>query len=351
MPLIYMETEQVRNTGQLVWQFVTHLDDAADGLSSAWHVLQDSWEGGHSKEQFGDEISRLLQALRVAAEEGSDLAHRIQLEVDEWEKVDRLGVSHLSKVVSIGTQTVVPLVVGPLSAQTILEPLKNFEVLGNGVLELADLLTYKDYRNIGRALNELSGNMKAGWVGEMDGLGHLLRSKVAETGMDFFSAGLNIGENLLDGDSVERAIGTGLIEFAIEEGVEKLIVHGVGVAISAVAVGAPTAGVGTLVYLAYEAELIRWRGIASGLDQLGMDEAATTINSVVDTVDIDTYLQPISEKISDAIYDFGEHYYNNPDQIVPDLQNTANTVNRYATGMVDGIEVMLGRETHFWDDL
>lgn len=163
------------------------------------------------------------------------------------------------------------------------------------------------WKGFGRYLNSLIGNKKAGWVGTMDRLGHIIKNKTVqkvETG-GAFSLGV-IGD-LLEGDRWDRAIGSEVIEVAAETSLPILIggavggivgsfVGGVG-AVPGVVIGAK---IGMGVYTAYQSfqsALVVGHIFSVGLQIAGATEDAIWLQNTLDKVDV-------GERIGDDLYDW-----------------------------------------------
>ncbi len=91
MPILHMQTEQVRSTGQQLTQAANTLREQSQSCSRAAQALD--WQGP-SRDIFVSELGQVAQSLSAAAEQGAALGVRVQREADEWEQVDsRFGDS------------------------------------------------------------------------------------------------------------------------------------------------------------------------------------------------------------------------------------------------------------------
>ncbi len=100
MPLLHMQTEEVRGTGRLLRQTAATIQTEAQNLSTAVNNLATQWQGPSSN-QFRSQIEPLLQQLMRVSEKGSELDARVQREVDQWEQTDA-GLSSNQKNNGIG---------------------------------------------------------------------------------------------------------------------------------------------------------------------------------------------------------------------------------------------------------
>ncbi|MCI0732055.1 MAG: polymorphic toxin type 44 domain-containing protein [Chloroflexi bacterium] len=87
MPVLHMQTEQVRTTGNQLLQTSRSLQQQTQALNNSVNMLAGQWLGS-SRDIFLSEMEALLRQLVQLAEVGSDLNLRLQREVDEWEQTD-----------------------------------------------------------------------------------------------------------------------------------------------------------------------------------------------------------------------------------------------------------------------
>ena len=85
MPILHMQTEAVRATGQQINQTSESLRQQAQQLRGRTQQLANEWQGP-SASMFEQEMQTLLQRALQSAEMGVVLNERVQREVDEWER-------------------------------------------------------------------------------------------------------------------------------------------------------------------------------------------------------------------------------------------------------------------------
>lgn len=86
MPVLHMETDMVRGTGNQLSQVAISLQQQSQQLSHSIQALSDNWQGP-SANIFVGEIQPLLQQLNRLSNAGDSLNQRLQQEVDEWENI------------------------------------------------------------------------------------------------------------------------------------------------------------------------------------------------------------------------------------------------------------------------
>lgn len=94
MPILHMQTEQVRESGRQLTQTATNIDEQADRVQSGISALEAGWEGG-SSDSFISQASGVINELRRLAQSCCDLGSRVVTEVDEWEMVDSNGAQSI----------------------------------------------------------------------------------------------------------------------------------------------------------------------------------------------------------------------------------------------------------------
>lgn len=87
MPLLHMETDQVRSVAQSYGQYAGNIEQTTVALRQSAANLSSAWQGP-SAAQFDEELKPLLQTLDRLAVDGQQLDQRLLQEVDEWELVD-----------------------------------------------------------------------------------------------------------------------------------------------------------------------------------------------------------------------------------------------------------------------
>lgn len=94
MPVLHMQTEAVRNTGQQINQMSELLTQQVQQISARTQQLANEWQGP-SATMFDGEVQTWLQQARLSAEAGVALNQKVQWEVDEWElAADMLGAAN-----------------------------------------------------------------------------------------------------------------------------------------------------------------------------------------------------------------------------------------------------------------
>lgn len=90
MPILHMETEQVRAAASELIAAANAVTDQDNTLNQMMQNLAFSWQGP-SAAQFLEELTPMLQRLRQLAEVGTILGIRVHREVAEWEMADGQG--------------------------------------------------------------------------------------------------------------------------------------------------------------------------------------------------------------------------------------------------------------------
>lgn len=276
-PVIHMEIEQVRFLARLLDNNASDIFQASEQLRSQAARLEAAWQGS-TADHFHNEFWRLQQTCVRQAEALQTLAQRLRHEVDEWECADQQGQK---KWISQNNPDQQPDVVSadvPSSPKGVEKEFKAYEPLFDGtklVLKKTKHIPYRQWRSVGRELNQWSGNLKAGWVGRMDDLGHTVHSPLISKGVPF---GLGVASDLLSGDSLDRAIGSEVIETAFDMAIE--IIPGINVA-----------------YGVYQTALTVGSVFAGVLQVIGCTEEAAWLQNTLDALDI-------GEHVGDMLYDF-----------------------------------------------
>jgi uncharacterized protein YukE len=102
MPVLHMQTDAVRQTGQQLYQTAQSLDGQTQRLTQAVQHLSGQWQG-LSADLFVGDAQPLLRTLLQLAQTGEELNQRLQREVDEWERVDNRLVGAGSNGAVLGT--------------------------------------------------------------------------------------------------------------------------------------------------------------------------------------------------------------------------------------------------------
>lgn len=164
MPLLYMETDQVRAVGQQIAQTIGEMSSQADSLAASADALGSAWVSEGSS-LFLQEYQGLISTIRQLAEVGDAFRNRIETEVAEWERV-------ANNYQSIGFLPT-PFTFNP-SQNTIIQEPGNALAIKDMVGTLDDLLKPIDWisnstratrkfnkilENIGRMVNNLTGHI------------------------------------------------------------------------------------------------------------------------------------------------------------------------------------------------
>lgn len=305
MTIIHMDTERVREVARQMSQSAADMLSKGDTLRTMSGALSAAWQGGRSEEVLR-EYNAFLRAFDSRIKELQELALRLMREVDEWELTDGSGVK---APIPNGIASSGPKPGGSAQAG---EEFSWYKVGGSAIepgLELLKKIPYDSktrlsWKGIGRWLNTALGNEKAGWVGKMDRLGHILRSPIVTEGLPL---GLDMYGDLLDGDNWQRAVVSELIEFATEKGIYAIPV-----------VGGAFAG--------YQFFLSAGHLLTGGFEMLGMHDTAVWLQSGLEFIDF-------TDRFGDAIYDFVSH----PPNISVDVNKVLQTLVHYGCGLNKGL--------------
>lgn len=89
MPVLHMETDSVRSTGQALGSAAAILADQMFDLQVSINSLANGWQGPAS-DIFVSEITPWVRQINQLVEEASTLRDRVFREADEWERVDSM---------------------------------------------------------------------------------------------------------------------------------------------------------------------------------------------------------------------------------------------------------------------
>ncbi|GEM_PF-3090120 len=346
MSILHMQTAAVRDMVRQLNTEAAQIDVHASRIRQQISRLSMDWWGTEAS-RFRNDLRAWAQACESQADDLRWLASRLAREVDEWEARDEFGAACwqdiLAKINRMPpgfwmlpgflpwiTLPLLPPLPKPWSPMIL--PLGfsglEFDWLSWGgdlfktqldLLNIAQSSPYTKYRSIGRFINKAIGNQRGGWVGEMDELGHLIKSPALKWFTrvgDGVSLGLGILSDLQQGDSLSKAVISESLEFVIDKGLYAIPVVG-------------------QVYMIYDIGLGAANLVAGGLEIIGWHDQAVQIQNTIDRIDI-------ADNAADAIYDFGEYYITNPDRIVPALENVANAVVEYGAGLIDEAKDVVG---------
>src|SRR5690606_8044190 len=87
MPVLYMQTDTVRELVQQSYRFTATSDDESSRSSSSLQKLAADWQS-RSSDHSQSEMQSVLSQLRHLSSEAETLRTRLLREVDEWERVD-----------------------------------------------------------------------------------------------------------------------------------------------------------------------------------------------------------------------------------------------------------------------
>ncbi|MCA9934555.1 MAG: WXG100 family type VII secretion target [Ardenticatenaceae bacterium] len=201
------------------------------------------------------------------------------------------------------------------------------EVIPNGAdkfLRLTDLLTYRQFRAIGRFINAyILDNARGGWVGKMDGLGHILRSDLVKDGVPL-GLGILFDEDLTTDPS--RAIAGEVISFGLSKVATRFI---------------PGAG---WVLLGSDVVQLGGHGVAFVADAMGYSGTATWIQNNLDTIDLGGYVEDLSE----GIFDTGRNWVADPSRITTDVAAAGDWLVDFGGGLIDDGSDLAGS---IWDGI
>ena len=186
----------------------------------------------------------------------------------------------------------------------------------SNIINYASNVRYRDFKSIGRFINQLVGNKRAGWVGRMDDLGHMLKSPLVQKlgkGLEGLSLFAGIGEDRAAGFSWEKAIITETAEL-VTTGLLRKGLYAV-----------PYVGQAMMIY---DGALLLGNLAAGGLQSLGFEGAATSLQNFVDAVDVDQYIG----KGYDWVYD----------KAAPVVQDVAQEVSKFSAGLIEDAKDVVG---------
>jgi uncharacterized protein YukE len=275
MSTIHMETEEVRQTSKTLGNDASELDSISSQLKSAASALSRAVRGVEGGGRYSQGLTNWQSRFETQTVQISDLAMRVSREVDEWETVDSNGFPQESS--DDGFEI----------ADDIWNVAKNFFLNNIGKV------TYESFKSIGRWINQdIVHNLRGGFVGKMDNLGHWLRSDFGgKIALPFIGDAIF---GLWEGEDPAKALLSAGIQTGIEYGLRLI------------------PGVGTVLLVSDIAQLVGHA--ASGvLAATGNVEAAEGLNNVLDAIDLSGYIEKISDGIADRIL--------NPSLIAQDIQN------------------------------
>ena len=303
MTILHMETEQVREVaGQMEYQALTLLEQE-EALRDASIRLETAWQSDGAAGFLG-EFRSLLSRYRTQAEELQALALRLQKEVEEWELAAQPGMaSAYGGIPAPGS--IDASVVWEVGGSTLpFDWTKPRDKTTESILKFLEKIPYDSrirpsYKGIGRWLNQLVGNQKAGFVGFMDRFGHVVKSPAVKDGIPL---GLGIWADHRESHDWKHALGSEAIEFGVDKAIYAIPYAGVAYGVYNIGLALGYLGTGVLEITGHHETALKWQ---ETLDQLD-----------------------ISERLGDAIYDFIAH----PPTISLDLDLVARLEAHFACG-------------------
>jgi len=320
MTTIHMETEQVRNVARQLDQWAANLLSSGAALRSTSGRLSIAWQGGRS-ESFLSNFRTLMRNYEMQVQQLQNLALRVSREVDEWQSADSTGTSawkdlgRFAPAILVAGSTV-PFLLG--QTQEKFDWFKPSSEVIKGALKILKKVPYdselrQSWKGIGRLINAAGGNLKGGWVGRMDGLGHIIKSPAVQKLAPY---GLGVAGDLLKGDRWDHAFGSEAIETAAEWGLPMAIGGAIGGIIGGVAGAAAGGGgaipgaaagaaagamIGVAVYAVYQSALAIGSIFAAGLQIGGANNEAIWLQNTVDKWD---FGENIGNGVYDGIYNY-----------------------------------------------
>jgi uncharacterized protein YukE len=319
MGTIHMEIEQVRAIARQLDQWAASLLSNGDSLKSTSSSISIAWQGGHS-DDYQRKLGSLLKNYNSQIQEIHNLVCRLSREVEEWDQADSNGTGAWNNfgknIPAIMTAGLTPIVLN--QTQGIFDWYKpGSEILKRG-LDLLKKMPYdsevhQSWEGIGRILNNFVGNQKAGWVGGMNKLGHIIRSPVVSKGVPY---GLGVVGDLLDGNRWDRAFGSEAIEGVADWGMPIVIggaiggvvggvlglgAGGVGAIPGAVAGAAAGAKIGVAVYGVYQGVIAAGHIFSGALQVGGYGSQGLWLQNNLESLD---FGEKIGDGLYDAIYNF-----------------------------------------------
>ena len=301
MSILHMRPDEVRGAADDLDYAVSELYLKPTKMRGMANSIVSNWESAKAQ-YYAGELRRLAGTLQREIITLQRLAKDARIEAAEWENADNTGAGLWSQIIIPPSIPVYPSDSAPESSSGEFNWWSWTVAVGGGGLSVgADLvgnlqsLTYINYQSVGRALNNLAGSRNAGWVGKMDDLGHFVKknpffnSPWFKYSGDAFYVGFGIFDDLKEGDSLGKALGSEALEFLVTKGATKGLTYLI-----------PGAG---QVMLVYEGVLLAGRVVAGGASILGYEEQAIQLQNGIDAIDLSTY----TEKLTDGIFDYVEH--------------------------------------------
>lgn len=103
MTNLHMETDHVRNLGELLCRVSNAIHEEIYALSNSVNSLAVNWQGS-SSDEFVAEAQGVIGGMTDAAEDGISLSLRVLHEVTEWEERDFMGANNFKGIIPISTK-------------------------------------------------------------------------------------------------------------------------------------------------------------------------------------------------------------------------------------------------------
>jgi len=247
MPRIIVDASELRRLAHLLWADSQELGDVQRELDSALNIS--SWEGANRAEAEGHWHGERAR-LGLLAAQAEEMARFLERKAAAFELADRESAQLLGAIgpastsnwvrgwpqcwagpaLGIGSGGIAGLgliasppgaIIGPEPHQqrwVRVGPDIEYAEDGSRVAgishDLLDEVRYADYRSVGRFLNVQTGDLRGGWVGRMDRIGHVIRSPAVHYGLPIVGGVIAYATN--DDPNRYRALGTAAVETGLE---------------------------------------------------------------------------------------------------------------------------------------
>jgi uncharacterized protein YukE len=283
MSKIHMETEHVRSLARLIEHSAYDIADSVQDLKRSSRRLSNTWIGGSRSRRF---LSEFNQVIKEYDKQGRDLLNymvKLNREVDEWISVDSDGQTTFTSISSFLIGGVAGGIIADVTYNSVGDEFDWFSwgrrtfktVLKVGGEIPYDSISKISYDGIGRWINQIAGSSRAGWVGNMDSIGHIIKNPAISKGIPL---GLGIVSDLMDGDDLRRAVGSEVMEMGITIGIGAIPVVGE-------------------IYLGYQLGLGAANLVAGGMDLFGFHNEAVVLQNTLDKLDF-------ADWFADGAYDW-----------------------------------------------
>lgn len=319
MSIIHMNISQTRNLVSHILSYTDQMWTATSSMNRSVSNINYAWQGVGAN-NYVEHLRGRIQSLEASIEQMEQLARLLSSEIDEREQIDALGVSNLragsNGLIAVSTSAVagVGLKFGAFSASSSIFTDNLFEYSQGGLVlagvggvslnlrgEPLEPFDWGDwgkniYKDSLEFASEFSGEFiewAAAGLGSAGlfsntafyGLSEIVRSDQFDVGTDFFT---NIVNGVADGESAQFALTSSIISSGVKEGLKYLV-----------------PGVSQAMFISGGIQLVGHMasGIMSGL---GYESEAQVLNNVLDTVDLDGYIDDFSDAITDWVFNPSE---------------------------------------------